>query len=184
MALNEENKNNIEDKTSFLFEVLKRYDHYIATTNFKVGLMMSFIGAIIFGLTVRVISIQSTQAGCSLVYSFAVTFSLLTIIFSLAAAVNLLRVVFPNTGTHTDGTSLIFFGDVANSKSGADGYKSNIERADSGNLLNDLSKQTFLVAEVVNEKFRVLKISVNIIIYAVIPLLFISITLIIIEGMR
>ncbi len=43
----------LKNKSSFLFDVLKRYDHYIATTNYKAGLLLSFIAAIILGLTIR-----------------------------------------------------------------------------------------------------------------------------------
>lgn len=177
-----EGKDSWKDKSSFLFDVLKRYDHYVATTNFKVALMMSFIGAIVLSITIRVMSIELVQGECNNLYYSAVAFSSLTIIFSLIAAINLLRAVFPNTKTHDGEKSLIFFGDVAGCEKGADGYKEKIEKASSESLLEDLSKQTFIVAELVNEKFRLLNLSVRIIIYAVIPLLAISLMLLIFEG--
>lgn len=100
------------------------------------------------------------------------------------AAINLLRAVFPNTKTHNGEKSLIFFGDVANCANGAEGYKGKIEEATSENLLEDLSKQTFIVAEIASEKFRVLKLAVRIIIYAVIPFFAISLLLLIFEGVK
>ena len=110
--------------------------------------------------------------------------SALTIISSLLAAINLLRSVFTNTKTHDGDKSLIFFGDVASSENGVDCYKEKIEKATPESLLEDLTKQTFILAEIINEKFRVLKISVRIIIYGVIPLLAISLLLLMFEGVK
>jgi hypothetical protein len=146
--------------------------------------MMSFVGAIVLGLTIRVMSLNPAESGCNYLYYSALLFSALTIILSLSAAINLLRAVFPNTKTHSGDKSLIFFGDVATCENGIDGYEEKIEQASSENLLSDLSKQTFIVAEIINEKFRVLKIAVRIIIYGVIPLLAISLLLLIFEGVK
>lgn len=179
-----EGNENLKEKSAFLFDVIKRYDHYIATTNFKVGLMMSFIGAIVLGLTIRVMSLIPIQSECDYLYYSAIISSFLTIICSLFAAINLLRAIFPNTKTNDGDKSLIFFGDVASCENGVDGYKEKIEKATPENLLQDLSKQTFIVAEIINEKFRILKISVRIIIYGVIPLLAISLLLLILEGAK
>ncbi|MGL1931371.1 MAG: DUF5706 domain-containing protein [Desulfotalea sp.] len=174
----------LKDKTAFLFDVIKRYDHYVATTNFKVGLMMSFIGAVVFGLTIRVISLNSQPEGCNYLYYAAIFSSILTAIFSLVAAINLLRAVFPKSKTHNGYKSLIFFGDVANCENGIDGYTQKIENVTLETLLKDLSKQTFIVAEVTNEKFRILQIAVRIINWAVIPLLGLSVLLLILEGVK
>lgn len=89
-----------KEKLDFLFNVINRYDHYIGTTNFKVGLMMSFVGAVVLGLTMRVMLIAAPKEECGVLYYFAIFSSLSTIVLSLLAAVNLLRVVFPNTNTH------------------------------------------------------------------------------------
>jgi hypothetical protein len=169
-------------KTAFLFDIIKRYDHYVATTNFKVGLMLSFVGAILLGLTIRVMSITPSSLGYNYLYIGAIFFSTLTIICSLLAAINLLRAVFPVTKTHDGDKSLIFFGDVASCDNGIEGYTEKIGAASPELLLEDLSKQTFIVAEIINEKFRILKLSVKIIIYAVIPLLAISLLLFIFQG--
>lgn len=174
----------LKDKTAFLFDVINRYDHYVATTNFKAGLMMSFVGAIVLGLTVRVISINIVETGCNYLYYLALLFSALTIILSLLAAINLLRTIFPNTKTYYGEKSLIFFGDVAACENGIDGYKEKVEKSTPKKLLEDLSKQTFIIAEIVNEKFRLLKIAVRIIIYGVIPLLTTSLLLLMLEGAK
>lgn len=162
---------NFKEKSAFLFDVIKRYDHYIATTNFKVALMMSFIAAIVLSLTIRIMSI--TPSG-DWFYYISLSSSGLTIILSLVAALNLFKAVFPNTSTHDGKKSLIFFDDVANSDNGTDGYMEKLENATQKSIFEDLSKQTFIMAEIVKEKFRILKIAVNIIINGVIPMLIIS----------
>lgn len=179
-----EGNENFKDKTAFLFDVIKRYDHYVATTNFKVGLMMSFVVAVLFGLVIRVMSINPVESGCNHLYFSVLLFSALTIFLSLAVAINLLRAVFPNTKTHDGDKSLIFFGDVATCENGIDGYKEKVEKASPEKLLEDLSKQTFIVAEIINEKFRILEIAVRIMVYGVIPLLAISLLLLILEGVK
>lgn len=180
----DEGNDKLKDKISFLFDVIKRYDHYVATTNFKVGLMMSFVGAIVLGLTIRVMSINPVGSGCNYLYYSVLLFSALTIILSLSAAINLLRAVFPNTKTHDGDKSLIFFGDVATCENGVDGYQDKVGAASTERLLEDLSKQTFIIAEIISEKFRILKIATGIIIYGVVPLLAISLLLLILEGVK
>lgn len=174
----------MREKLEFLFDVLKRYDHYVATTNFKVALMMSFLGVVILGLITRIASISLTQTGCNYIYFLTITFSVLTIILSIISAINLLRVVFPNTDTHDGDRSLIFFGDVATCGGGEIGYAEKIKGVTDDELVEDLSKQTYIVAKIINEKFRVLKIAVKIIIYGVIPLFTISLLFLVLEGAK
>lgn len=171
-----------EDKCSFLFDIIKRYDHYIGTTNFKVGLLMSFIAAIILGLSIRIILTEPSESNCNYLYHIASAFSVLTILLSVFTAINLLRVVFPNTITDKSYKSMIFFGDVLATDNGADGYAKKIKEATPEEILEDLSKQTFIVAEIVSEKFRVLKIAVNIAVYGVVPMLTVSLLLLILNG--
>lgn len=173
----------MEGKSAFLFDVIKRYDHYIGTTNFKVGLIMSFIVAIVLGLTLRLVSIDIDQVSFNSKL-LAVVFGVLTILLSLLAAINLLRTIFPNTNSPADDRSLIFFGDVANSDRGAVGYFEEILEAESMKLLKDVSFQTYTVAQITTEKFRVLKIAVNLVIYGVIPSLAITLLLLIFEGVK
>lgn len=180
----DEKSESLKDKSAFLFDVIKRYDHYIATTNFKVALMMSFLAAIILGITIRIMSLTPLQLGGGYVYYAAILAAVLTITLSLAATINLLRTIFPNTKTHDGDKSLIFFEDVASSRNGLDGYKKKIVEATPEKLLEDLSSQTFIVAEIINEKFRILKLAVTIIIYGVIPSLAACLLLLIIGGAK
>jgi len=176
--------NQYQNKSSFLFDVIKRYDHYIGTTNFKVGLMMSFLGTIILGLTVRIILLTPAQSGLSCLGNVAILTSITTIILSLFAAIQLFRVVFPNTKNNCSDDSLIFFGDVSSCENGSDGYFEKVKNATDDDLIKDIAVQTYNVAGVVTEKFRVLKIAVNTIIFFVVPLLAVSLILLIIEGIN
>jgi hypothetical protein len=175
---------NTMNKMAFLFDVIKRYDHYIGTTNFKVGLMMSFLGTIILGLVIRVMLLTPAQGGSSCMYIAVIIFAVLTILCAMVAAINLLMAVFPNTKNSDNMKSLIFFGDVSTCENGSEGYFEKIKNSEVEGLLKDLSTQTYTVAGIVSEKFRILKKAVNIIIYAVMPLLAITLLLLIAEGIK
>ena len=172
----------LKDKTSLLVDVLKRYDHYVATTNFKAALMMSFLGAIVLGLTMRVMFLQSVQQGDICIRYAAIIVSVLTILSSLFAAVQLLRVVFPDTKNSDGAGSVIFFGTVVSENKTADEYYGKVASAEHSELLRDLATQTYNVAGVVNQKFKVLKVAVNTVRYITVPLLAAALILLIIEG--
>jgi hypothetical protein len=172
----------LKEKVSFLFDVLKRYDHYIATTNFKIGLLLSFIGVVVLGLAIRMIAIGPVQGDCGYMRYAVLISASITMLLSLASAISLLRAVFPNTETYDDYRSLIFFGDVARSENGAVGYMREMKEATLELLIEDLSKQTFVVAGIVNEKFRILKLAVRLLAFGVIPFLFVTILLFTLKG--
>ncbi|NVK25760.1 MAG: hypothetical protein HWE10_12600 [Gammaproteobacteria bacterium] len=169
------------EKTDFMMDVIKRYDHYIATTNFKVGLMVSFLATVILGLTIRVmmVPVEATSDCLSKVVLLTV---ITTIIFSIIAVSQLVRVVFPNTSNDGITDSLIFFGDVSNCENGATGYYNKIDSSDEASRAKDLASQTYIVAGIIKEKFRVLKIASNLTMYCVLPLLAVSLVLILTLG--
>ncbi|WP_321529846.1 Pycsar system effector family protein [uncultured Desulfuromonas sp.] len=167
-------------KSIFLFDVLKRYDHYIGTTNFKVGLMMSFLLTVVLGLTLRVVVLGSKSDINIIMFSILILFVFLTITLSLVAVYKLLCVVFPNTKNPSFYESMIFFGDVSTTHGGAAGYHEKIKTSSEEEILKDLSFQTFTVAGIVSDKFKTLQVAVNIIRFCVVPLLFISIIFILI----
>lgn len=178
------NDNELKDKSVFLFDVIKRYDHYIGTTNFKVALIVSFLATVILGLTMRIMFLTQEESEISCLFKLAIIFSITTILFSLVAMVQLFRVIFPNTKSDEDYKSLIFYGDVATSENGAEGYTKKIIEVNPKDLVVDLAKQTYIVAEIVNEKFRTLKVAVNIVNFLVLPLLTVSLILLIVEGVN
>lgn len=171
-----------KDKQSFLFEVLKRYDHYIATTNFKVALLMSFIGIVVFGISSKAITQDLSKLNSHTFYFF-ITVVATTIFSALISAIYLLKVVFPNTSNENlDKKSLIFFGDVSSCENGANGYSKKIREISQNEINDDLAKQTFTLAKIVSKKFETLKKSLNIIIRFTIPSLILTLaTLILIK---
>lgn len=171
-------------KIAFLLDVIKRYDHYIGTTNFKVGLMMSFLAAVILGLIMRILALTSTKTEISITCTFACIFVFITIACSLYAVARLFRVVFPNLTTQAGSTSLIFFDDVSACRNGADGYFEKIVNASMEEIAKDMATQTYILAGIVKEKFQLLQSIVNFIKFTVLPLLAISIFFLIISGMQ
>lgn len=171
----------MKDKIDFMMDVIKRYDHYIATTNFKVGLMISFLATVILGLTIRVMMI-SPEVTSNCISKIILMIVITTIILAIVAISQLIRVVFPNTNNGDVTDSLIFFGDVSNCDNGATGYYDKINDSDEEIRAKDLASQTYIVAGVVKEKFRVLKIASNLTMFGVLPLLAISLVLILTLG--
>lgn len=171
----------LKAKTEFMLDVLKRYDHYIATTNFKVGLMLSFLVTVIWGLTLhfKSLSVPTGESLCT--YYLIIGSVITTIIISLIAIINLFRAVSPNTNSPNHTKSLIFFGDVSTYETGAD-YCDDIMEADKDKLAKDIALQTHAVAKIVSEKFRIIKLASNIVKFGVIPFVFCSLVLILLLG--
>ncbi|MCI5160992.1 MAG: hypothetical protein D3917_03010 [Candidatus Electrothrix sp. AX5] len=176
-----DNEKHLQEKIDFLFSIIRRYDSYIGTTNVKAGLMLSFMGTIIVFLATRSISIDPASKSLGYIYYAAIFFSIITSLLSTAASITLLRVIFPNTKnkTITNEKSLIFFGDV--SAYNATSYYEKIKKSSMESLLQDLSAQTYILADIVNEKFRILKIAM-LITYTVVPLFAISLILLTVVG--
>lgn len=176
--LSEENMNYTQ-KASFLFDVIKRYDHYIGTTNYKTALIMSFLAAVILGLTIRMLTISTGNNPHGMAY-YSIAFVVYSTVFaSIIVIFHLLRVVFPNTTNPNTPKSLMFYGDVINCEDGINGYFNKINSTQENEYLKDLSSQVFVVAGIINEKFRVLQLAINITKYCVLPLLAISLLLLI-----
>lgn len=173
--------NDFKAKTEFMLDVLKRYDHYIATTNFKVGLMLSFLVTVIWGLTLHVKSVPVPTGEMACTYNIIISSVITTILISLIAIIHLLRAVSPNTNSPKHTKSLIFFGDVSAYETGTD-YYDDIMETDSENLASDLAIQVHTVAKIVSEKFRIIKLASNIVKFGVIPLVLCSLSLILTLG--
>jgi hypothetical protein len=136
----------LKDKANFLLDVLKRYDHYVATTNFKIGLMMSFLGAIVLGLTIRVLLLDPVQEEIDSIYYATIIAISLTIASALYAAIHLLRAVFPNTKNDSGANSLIFFGIVATENKNSEEYYRKVLSTEQKEILRDISTQTYNMA--------------------------------------
>ena len=164
-----------------MLDVLKRYDHYIATTNFKVGLMLSFLVTVIWGLTLHVKNVPVPVGEIPCAHRLIIGTVVITIVLSLLAIIHLFRAVSPNTDSPKNSKSLIFFGDVSTYETGVDYYDVIIE-TDTDKLAIDLAIQTHTLARIVSEKFRVIKLASNIIKFGVVPFALCSLVLILTVG--
>lgn len=172
---------NLAQKIHYQFETLRRYDDNISSSNVKAGLLLSFLGAMIFGLLMRFMALFNSTA--DLFYLLTITFITLTILATVVAAWYLLATVFPNLSDGSSRKSLIFFGDVATHPQGADGYIHDVFAASPETTLRDISEQVYLVAHIVNNKFENLKKAIAVIKFLVFPLLLTSIIMPFIGGL-
>ncbi len=164
-----------KEKIDFCFDVIKRHDHYIATTNVKVTLLISFLTLVISGISIKIIEIPPPQ-NLSSIYYMVIMLGLLTILFSLTALANLIRVVFPRLDTKKTEDSLIFFGDISKIEQSGKTYSDLITSSDENKILIDISQQIEIVSKITSDKFRTLSLAITIIIWLVFPLLLLSIT--------
>ncbi len=167
----------IKERADFLFEIIKRYDQQLASTNFKVGLLLSFLVAVIVGLTLRLTSFSVVFANATSAYFVMLTAVYGTIVFAVIAIYHLIRAVTPNASTPKHRTSLLFFGDVAKHETGEDYYRS-LSNCSSNSLVKDLACQTHTLAGIVSEKFRLIKLASTIIKLGVLPLMAVSVILV------
>lgn len=161
----------------FLFEVLKRYDQQIASTNYKVALMLSFLVTTILGLSLRVMALEVNVKDV-LEYNLIIIFVTATLVFAFISIFLLIEAVTPNISSPAHYRSVIYFGDVANRKSAREFYQELISLTDK-QLNEDLSAQVHCLAQITQKKYSVIRKSSRLIKVAVIPLLLSSLALII-----
>ncbi len=166
-----------KDKIAFLFDVLKRYDNYIATTNFKSGLILSFLGVVILGVAKLAKDLTSGAYDCA--YLVFIVCSILTIAFAMISIYKLLRAVTPRIMTSSN--SLIFFGSVSKLENSEE-YSNSINQLTEGDIIQDLSRQVYEVAKITNLKFIALKSTIKLIIFTVLPLLSLTLFLSLFVG--
>lgn len=177
----------LKRKTDFLFEILKRYDHYIATTNFKVALIMSFLATVILGLlglTVRIMTLPDTGDQCDILGLCAIITVSATIIASLVSEIQLFRSVFPQTGDSKSVDSVIYFGSVTKFDGGSQAYAERIQHLSEKTMLSNVAVQVHAVAGIVEKKFGLLKSATIIVGVLVVPLLAASLLMLIVLGAR
>lgn len=161
-------------KLQFILEIIKRYDTYIGTTNVKSALLLSFLAAVIFGLFSQVANVLQRAPGLSILKIVALGVSALTFVISMITALILLRVIFPRTRGEKTDPSLLFFSDVAAHADGAPGYADNLRSASYSRLTSDAATQAYQLAKILHQKFRLLRIAVNLMTYVVLPLILLS----------
>lgn len=161
-----------KSKIDFLFDVIKRYDHYIATSNFKIGLLMSFLVVILVGVILKIYGAYGVTTGCEFSRIAFLLVVLGVVVTDFVAVIYVLKAVFPNTSSDKNYVSLIFFGDVATFDGGAASFYEEIVRADESRLLKDISYQVYSVAYITSQKFKDIQIAINWIRWGMLPMLF------------
>lgn len=165
-------------KITFLFDVIKRYDHYIGTINVKAGLLFSFIVVVIWNVTKNTIDLTST--GCVVKFLFLIAFFIL-----LSGAIStyyLLSSIFPNLSSSSYKRSLIFYGDVSKKYVDKKEYVREVNLASAEDVLEDLAGQAHDLSNILLEKFSKQKQAVNCLKYAMLPSFFTYILTMLIVG--
>lgn len=162
-------------KDSLLLEIIKRYDHYIGTTNFKAGLLLSFLATVVVGLSLRIVTLKE-EPSCDMIgLKIISVLTILTLIFSFVAAFQLFRATFPSTTSPSGNKSVIHFGDVAEHNGGFEGYYKTIESITSEEICKDIATQAYVLACIAQKKFKLLQSAIRIIKFALLPLLALTI---------
>lgn len=143
----------IEDKVKTQLEIMKRIDSYISATNTKCAIVMSYCAAVLGWLAVSS-SKMMEDIGGSWVHTVAGVFLACGIVFTIVCLVLALKITFPVTYSAENehrGTSMFFFGDVANVSK--EDYIARFVLIDSEGALNDLSAQIHTLSGIANKKF-------------------------------
>lgn len=163
--MNNDSDNSSIDRHALLLDIIKRYDHYIGTTNFKIALLASFVATVLISF----LHFTTKLNEVGLLYKgVIITTITLIALFSLGALYNLLRAVFPITKSSKELESIIFFGDVAGFKSGKD-YHQRLQDCDEKLILKDLSTQAYELANILKLKMYYISNAVRILKWLVIP---------------
>lgn len=143
------------DRITHLKFVLGRYDQYANAVNTKGSFLLAFNSFAAGGFVVNFLKLaEGLKSNCTL-YAWFQIVSLLFVLVSVASIYLSIRAVYPAlTSGNTKGSyqSLIFFGSVGELT--ADMYLTEIQGLDDAKTIEDLSRQTNQVANILNGKFH------------------------------
>jgi hypothetical protein len=144
-----------EYKIDFLFEVIKRYDTYIVSTNAKASLIIAF-NSIILGIVLLHFSdIIKFYPEPNYTY-IAAKILVAIVLLSLISLLFMFNVVYPFFGSGADENeqkdSLVFYGSV--SKMDTQRYTDQIRKVSQEDLLADLSIQANILAKGLHGKMK------------------------------
>jgi len=149
----------IEAKTKHLFEILKRIDSYILSTNAKCAAILSYCAAAITAVSVVEYNmIPKVEYGDHRYWiGLLGVIVFLSTVFCIWLAI---KVIFPLTFSSVErnnGESVVFFGDIVSTSGGASAYSDKYKKLSEDELLEDLAKQVFTVSKIANVKFAKIK---------------------------
>lgn len=147
-----------EKKIKNQFEILKRIDTYIGTTNTKCTIIMSYCAAATAFIFTLLAKLDSADASMQLMVGIGI-FSVLALALALWCMVLATLTIFPVTFSKPDspkGESLIFYGDIT-SCGGGGYYSQKVQKASDDEFLEDLNGQVYTLASIASSKFSRIK---------------------------
>lgn len=172
MTDNDKDLKSLEQKTKTLLEIIKRIDSYIASTNTKCTIIMSYCAAVI-GITSLLIARISPKID-SPAFMVLISICAISILISSTYCIyKSIMIIFPVTFSSIKsqtGDSIFFFGDISMQADGEDGYRKKINSVTEKEIIEDLSGQIFTISTIASKKFSQIKIlSTVLIIFNVVP---------------
>jgi len=149
-------------KNKFLWDVIRRFDHYIATTNIKSSVILTFDGLVIGSILLKFNVITGLFAASELGLLLA---AILLCCLGVTSSLSLLcafRVISPflkSGNIAGDYHSLLFFGSVADLTK--ETYDKKIDELDERKALVDLKNQSSVLAKGLVLKMRDLRFGVG-----------------------
>ena len=145
----------VEQKIKNQFEILKRIDSYIGTTNTKCTLIMSYCAgftALALSLLGR-LSLTEASTATAIILGISYCYSLL---FAFACMIMACLTIFPATRSTPAKDSLIYFGDISAHES-LSSYISKIRSISESDFLTDLAGQTHALSLIARKKFKIIQ---------------------------
>ncbi len=155
--MSKDRKSNTEEPSdekpskSDLWDIIKRYDSYIATINFKSGLITTFNFGVFAGLLVKAPELLPNSG----FYLWAISISLIVIaLFSMLSILFVMDSIKPklDSSKKPSPSSVIFFSSVA--ELDREGYIGKFKDTDADAFLEDISGQVHEVASITKSKFN------------------------------
>jgi hypothetical protein len=166
--------NNIVDKISWQWDIIKRHDHHINATNTKAALVLTFCVASSSALAYNCPKVWGI-CGASLFKLIAVLVFGLTFVLLIVSAKFAFKAIFPNV---TPGNkSLISFVHIAEKASEPDTYHEEFSALSNEDILCDLCHQSVVLSSIANDKFKLLIYSVRWVKYALISMVMVFLLL-------
>jgi hypothetical protein len=141
------------------FEIAKRIDTYISTTNTKCTIIMSYCAAATAFIFTLLAKLEAANMSMQLTVGIGV-FSALVLALALGCMVLATLTIFPvtfSTPNSHKGQSLIFFGDIV-SHDGGENYSKCVQQTSETDFLEDLNSQIYTLASIASSKFSRIKL--------------------------
>lgn len=148
-----------EKKIKNQFEVLKRIDSYIGTTNTKCTIIMSYCAAATAFIFTLLAKLEPAKASMQLMVGIGV-FSCLALGLALVCMILATLTIFPITFSKPGspkGQSLLFYGDIASFGEG-ENYSRKVLKTSEEEFLDDLNGQVYTLASIASSKFDRIKL--------------------------